>query len=456
MKLTINQNAAIGETEVIINCAELDPRVRSLADYIRQYSVTLPGEIDGTVYFVPLETVIYIDSVDKRTFFYDRSRIFRSRNTLSELMEKLRNTQFFRISKNCIVNLALVRSVRSGGEHRLELTMANGERLIAGRAYQKQLRQRLMSFHGEAAREPAAEADGAPPAYSAERSVLNGGRMVCFPTAPRRAAALSYGAAELLCALGAEDCLAAIAPAEDVLGHVLPQYRDALARVPLLQHRGDGIPTAEELRALEIDLVLCSWYFPQLLEPGERDALGARTYMMESTAPEKAGMEQLYRDILNLGRIFRAEDKAIALVEQTRSRVTALTRRVSRKKPARVFVYDGGEARPLTALRGTLENDLISLAGGANVFGGMEGSYGPVTWRQAADAAPEVILLHDYPDSMDLDGKIAYLKSRPEMREVPAVRQERFVTLSLLEVFPGVQNAAAVEKMLRAFHPGAL
>lgn len=458
LKLTINQNSAIGETEIIINCAEIGPRIRSLADYIRQYSVTLPGEIDGALYDVPLETVIYIDSVDKRTFFYDRHRIFRSRSTLTELAKKVENANFCRISKNCIVNLALVRCVCPLGNHRLELTMANGERLTAGRTYQRQLRQRLEASRGEGGQQPppGLGTDGDLPAYFAERSVLNAGKMVCFPVAPRRVAALSYGAAELLCALGQEDKLAAICPAEDILDHTLLQYREALEKVPCLRHRGDGVPTAAELRALEADLTLCSWYFPQMLGPEGRDALGIQIYMMESTIPEQAGMERLYRDILNLGRIFRAEDRATALVEQTRSRIAALTRRISRRKPVRMFVYDGGEARPLTAKKGTLENDLISLAGGENVFGGQEGSYGAVSWEQVADAAPEVIVIHDYPDSMDLDGKIAYLKSRPEMREVPAVRQERFVTLSLLEVFPGVQNAAAVEKMLRAFHPGAL
>lgn len=456
MKVTINQNSAIGEAEVIINCGELDPRIRSLADYIRQYSETLPGELDGAVCHVPLETVIYIDSVDKRTFFYDRHRIFRSASTLTELMEKLKNAHFLRISKNCAVNLALVKSVRPLENHRLELTMSNGERLVAGRAYQKQLRQRLMSLHGEGGAGLPPVPAPAPPAYWAERSVLNAGKLVCFPEAPRRVAALSYGAAELLCALGVEDRLAAIAPAEDVLGHAAPRYREALAKVPVLQHGGDGVPTVEELRTLEIDLALCSWYFPQMLAPGARDTLGFQLFITESTIPEKAGMEQLYRDILNLGRVFRVEDRAVSLVEGSRRRISSLRRRAARRRPARVFVYDGGETRPLTALRGTLEHDLIALAGGENVFGRREGGYCAVTWQEVAQAAPEVVVIHDYPDSMGPEEKREYLKRRPELRQVPAVRENRFVTLSLLEVFPGVQNAAAVEKMIRAFHPGVL
>lgn len=460
MRLTINQNNAIGETEIIINCTELDSRIRSLADYILQYSVTLEGELEGAVYYVPLETVLYIDSVDKRTFFYDRHRIFHSRYTLAELEEKLANRQFCRISKNCIVNLALVQCTRPLGNHRLELTMADGEHLLVGRTYQKQFRQRLKEFHMERGGKMGTDAVALdiplPPAYSKERSILNAGEVLCFPETPGRVAALSFGMAELVCALGAEERLAVIAPAEDSLGHTLPQYRERLAKVPLLQHCGDGVPTEGELMALEVDLVLCSWYFPHMHPFGKRDTVGYRMYIAESTVPEKAGMEQLYRDILNLGRIFRAEDRAIVLVERIRQRISALRRRISRRPPVRVFVYDGRESQPLTAGKGTLEHDLITLAGGENVFGSIEGSYHTVTWQQVADAAPEVIVLHDYQDSMESEEKILYLKSRPELQAVPAIRQGRFVVLTLLEIFPGVQNAAAVEKLIRCFHPEAL
>lgn len=460
MKMTINQNKAIGETEIIINCTEMDSRIRNLVDYIRQYSISLEGEIDGEVYYVPLESVIYIDSVDKRTFFYDRHRIFRSRNTLAALSEKLVNCHFARISKNCIVNLAWIQCVRPYDNHRLELTMENGEHLIAGRTYQKQLLQSLKGFSAEDAagiKEPLVTGGlAASSFYAGERSVFNLGKVLCFSEIPQRVAALSFGIAELLCALGLEDKLAVIAPAEDILAHTLPQYQEVLAKVPLLLHDGDGVPAAEELRALGVDLTLCSWYFQKRLAPDVRDTLGLQMYVAESTVPEKAGMEQFYRDVLNIGRIFHAEDRSAALAEQMRRRITALTRRLSGKKRVRVFVYDGGESNPMTAMKGTLENDLISLAGGENVFGGWDGSYHAVSWQQAADAGPEVIIVHDYPDSMTLEEKLAYLKNRPELRSVPALQQERFVVLSLLEIFPGIQNPIAVEKMIRGFHPGVL
>lgn len=458
MKITINQNPAITETEVIINCREMNAQIRNLADSIRQYSMMLSGEIEGMTYYVPLETIIYMESVNKHTLFYDRSRVFRSRDTLSELEDRLGNMHFVRISKFCIVNLAKIEGIRSCGNHRLELTMANGECLMTGRVYQKRFLHRLEIFHkeqitllylntGEATVEPI---------YAPQRCVYNEGSVLSFPEALRRAAALSYGAAELLCALGLGDRLAAVAPAEDILEHALPEFRESISQIPLLKSKGNGIPAMSDLETLGIDLVVCSWYYPQMLKPEVRASCKLPMYITESTIPGKAGMEQLYRDILNLGRIFRVEDRAIYFVEQSRLKIAALNRRVSRRKSVRVFVYDSGEAEPWTALRGTLEHDLVSLAGGTNVFGNQEGSYCAVSWQQAGETKPEVIVVHDYPDSMSMEEKLEYLKQRPELLDSPAIRNQRFVRLTLAEVFPGIQNADAVRKMIRVFHPEAL
>lgn len=457
MKLTINQNDGIREPEVIINCGKIDGRIRGLIDTIRQHTITLEGELDGSIYQIPLETVIYIDSVDKRTFFYDRFRIFRSEKSLASLEAALKNACFLRISKNCIINLSLVQRMIPHGDRKARVVMAGGECLEVGRAYRSVLLECLRQTDVMLEKGNADDAAWSSREISCtERAVRNAGEVLTFHVVPRRVVVLSYSAAELVCALGAEDTMAAIAPAEDILEHTTARYRSALERLPVLRHCGDGVPTIEELKALDPDLVICGWYYPQMIGKSLRERSGIPFYITESTMPEKAGLERLYQDILNLGRIFRAEDRAIALTEQMRQRIAVLTRRLSRRRPVRVFVYDGQQYEPFTAGRGTLEHELISAAGGKNVFGHLEGSYHAVSWMEVAEAAPEVIILHDYLDSMTREEKINYLKSRPELQNVSAICQERFVSLTLTEVFPGIQCAKAVEKMIRVFHPDTL
>ena len=52
LKLIINQNDSLQETEIIINCAVLDRRIRNLADFIGQYSTSLEGIVDGVSYYI--------------------------------------------------------------------------------------------------------------------------------------------------------------------------------------------------------------------------------------------------------------------------------------------------------------------------------------------------------------------------------------------------------------------
>lgn len=457
MKLTVNQNEAITESEVIINCGRIDGHIRGMIDTIRQYTRTLSGELDGSIHQVPLETVIYIDSVEKRTFFYDRFRIFRTEKSLSALEALLKDAHFLRVSKNCIINLALVQRVLPYGDRKLRVVMLGGECLEVGRAYRNALLERLRQTEitPERGTVSSVPGSGSNKIDCTERAVRNAGNVLTFHGLPQRVVALSYGAAEIICALGREDTLTAIAMAEDLPSHTSFRYRSTLERIPTLRHCGDGVPTIEELRSLEPDLVICNWYYPRMI--GEFISESSFPfYVTESTIPEKARLEQMYQDILKLGRIFRAEDRAIALVEQTRQRITVLTRRLFKRKPVRVFVYDGQQYRPYTTGRGTLEHDLISIANGENVFGHLEGSYQAVSWSEVAEQAPEIIILHDYQDSMTTKEKIACLKCQPELRNVPAVCQDRFVSLTLTEVFPGIQCAKAVEKLVRAFHPDTL
>ncbi|MCD8013457.1 MAG: ABC transporter substrate-binding protein [Lachnospiraceae bacterium] len=179
-------------------------------------------------------------------------------------------------------------------------------------------------------------------------------------------------------------------------------------------------------------------------------------YVLESTVPQRATLESLYKDILNLGKIFGIEDRAVKLAEDMQNRITILTRGLVLQKHVRVFVYDGCENLPSTASGGTFENSLITAAGGENVFGGEKEPYIRVTWEQIAGRNPDVILVHDFADHISAREKIQILKERRELETVSAVKNNRFLIVSLQEVFPGIQNVNVIEKFIRFFYPYAL
>ncbi len=143
MKLTIYQDLAIPETEIIIHCTHMDMRLQHLAGLIRQYGFSLAGFQEGKEFQIPLEQVYFIDSVDGRTFFYLEKEVYSCRETLAALEKKLIHTSFVRISKNCIINVNFLESVRPLFNHRLEAFLTNGEKLIVTRSYIEALRDKL-------------------------------------------------------------------------------------------------------------------------------------------------------------------------------------------------------------------------------------------------------------------------------------------------------------------------
>ena len=146
MKIRINQDKTMSEIEVIVNCPTVDARVRNLLDALRQCAVSLTGVAEDMTVCVPLHTILYIESINRKTFFYDENRVFRCKDSLTALESLLEQYRFLRISKSCIVNIAQVASTYRCDNHRLGLLLRNGERLVAGRVYAAKVRERIQVF----------------------------------------------------------------------------------------------------------------------------------------------------------------------------------------------------------------------------------------------------------------------------------------------------------------------
>lgn len=143
LRLTINQSLDNGEPEIIINCSVMDARLQKLVDIVRQYTFSLKGIDDGCYYNIPLENILYIDSVDGRTFLYCNDQHYECKDTLAFLENLLLHSPFVRISKNCIMNTSELKSVKSTLNHRMEAYLKNGEKLIVNRNYIEGLKKKL-------------------------------------------------------------------------------------------------------------------------------------------------------------------------------------------------------------------------------------------------------------------------------------------------------------------------
>ena len=145
MKLTINQNSNQTESEIIINCSHVNKTLGKIIDYITQFTFTIEGELNNKIYQLPIDQIYYIESVDGKTYVYDKTNSFLCRQTLQTLEEKLANTPFARVSKTCLLNTTYLRCVESYPNHRLKAELSNNEQIIISRNYIETLRKKIKS-----------------------------------------------------------------------------------------------------------------------------------------------------------------------------------------------------------------------------------------------------------------------------------------------------------------------
>ena len=171
-------------------------------------------------------------------------------------------------------------------------------------------------------------------------------------------------------------------------------------------------------------------------------------YCINGTFSKKPAIKDIYKDIEDLGKIFRKESQAEKLIDSLKQREKALKDK-TKATPIKVMAYDGGEKMAMTSGQG-IENEIISLAGGNNIFSDLKNSFEEVSWEDVAKRNPDIILVHSY-DQGDTSGtveeKINSLKKNPALKNVTAIKNNNFVVVKLVEVFPGLQVFDAADRL---------
>lgn len=143
MKITLNQDPAFPETEVIINCPQADEDILRLVAMLRIHQKKLVGTLEGEQHLLDVRDILYIDTVDKRTFLYTGKTVYECALRLYELEGGLQNLDFLRVGRSAIVNFRRIRSIRPELGGRLLLTMENGEQLYVSRQYAVAMKEKL-------------------------------------------------------------------------------------------------------------------------------------------------------------------------------------------------------------------------------------------------------------------------------------------------------------------------
>jgi Response regulator of the LytR/AlgR family len=143
LKIEINMDETIGETKITIDCNRITPQIEKLISTIRLMNSKLTGVKENQTYIMDVTKILYIDTVDKKTFLYTKSDIYESSLKLYELEGQLYSNDFLRANKSCIINFNQIQSLKADLDGKLLVTMMNGEKLFVSRQYAPTFKEKL-------------------------------------------------------------------------------------------------------------------------------------------------------------------------------------------------------------------------------------------------------------------------------------------------------------------------
>ena len=130
MKISINVEEEIKDIEVVISCSRLTPEIEKVLATLRMMERQLLVKKGEETYILDVSKVIYLESVDRRTFVYTRENVYESGFKLYELEQQLEECGFFRASKSCVAALRYIRSLKTDVNRKIKVTMENGEQIM--------------------------------------------------------------------------------------------------------------------------------------------------------------------------------------------------------------------------------------------------------------------------------------------------------------------------------------
>ncbi|MBS6398013.1 MAG: ABC transporter substrate-binding protein [Clostridiales bacterium] len=274
----------------------------------------------------------------------------------------------------------------------------------------------------------------------------NYGREVTIDKKPEKVLTLGPNCTELFAALGLEDYVVG----RSLINHSrgpLDEFADAVNAVPELNN---GPATREAILSSGADFIYAlDW---EISEDGcnieEVKDYGMTVYVNSATS-----LEEMYQEILDIGKIFGVEDKAEAYVADQKTRIQTVQDTVAGQEPVDVLVYDSGNDGVFTCSGTNFESLLVGYAGGKNLFNDLdEKQWVTVSYEEVLARDPDVILIHDY-DSPSVEEKIQEIKTNPTLSQLDCVKNERFAVITLESVLAGNRMAYAVESMAADFYP---
>lgn len=143
MKIEIETDESLHEPEILLRCAIVDERVVSIIASLRMHDRKMTGKSDGETRVISVGEILYVESIDSRSFAYTGDAILEMPLRLCELEERLVKADFVKVARNCLVNLCRIAGLRPYVGGRLLARLDNDEEIVISRKYAGEIRKQL-------------------------------------------------------------------------------------------------------------------------------------------------------------------------------------------------------------------------------------------------------------------------------------------------------------------------
>ena len=206
------------------------------------------------------------------------------------------------------------------------------------------------------------------------------GRTVTISERPEAIISLAPSVAETLFAIGA---------GPQVVGRTeFDNYPPEVESLPTVGGFSTSTISIETILDLEPDLVVAGARSQAEIIPVLEEA-GITVFVSEP-----ASLEEIQNAILTLGEMTGNQERAESVVDDMKARMAIVSDKVGdRPADERVTVFYEIWHEPLTsATNETFLGELITLAGGTNIFGDLEGEYPTISAEEIIESDPDIIL----------------------------------------------------------------
>lgn len=143
MKITVDINEKINDTEISIHCKQITPNIENIIAMLQMMNQQLVVTKNNENYLLDVSKILYIEALERKTFVYANDDIYESKLKLYEMEERLCQSGFLRVSKSCLVHLKFIKSIKNDVERKLRLTLENGEQIMVSRQYAEEIKKRM-------------------------------------------------------------------------------------------------------------------------------------------------------------------------------------------------------------------------------------------------------------------------------------------------------------------------